>query len=168
MTDAHRHPRRLVVHWQPGEDERWFPATSLAGPRQALRAYRRRLWVEERRGDLKSHRFHLAKTPIRDWWVLSHLFLALALLYVGHVATGTEVLKHGRYYLVDRGHRHTWSMWRTGCDSLRCHLTLGQPVYIWLLPYLRRKGGLLTLLHLGGLIPRAGVFSGKGGALRDC
>ncbi len=137
LTAAHRHPCRLVVHWEPGEDKPWFLATSLATPRQALRAYRRRMWTEEMHRDLKSHGFHLDKTHIRDGRVLVRLFLALALLYVWHVAVGTNVIKRGQRYLVDRRHRHTLSVFRIGYDSLKRHFTLGHPVRIRLLPYFK-------------------------------
>lgn len=127
----------IRVNWEAGEDEPWFLATSLAGPCQALWAYRHRMWTEEMHRDLKSHGFHLDKTHIRDWRVLSRLFLALALLYVWHVATGTEVIKRGQRYLVDRRHRRTLSVFRIGYDSLERHLILGRPVRIRLLPYFR-------------------------------
>jgi len=137
LTEAHRHPCHLVVRWEPGEDEPWFLATSLAGPRQALRAYRRRMWADEMHRDLKSHGFHLDKTHIWDWRVLSRLFLALALLYVWHVAVGTEVIKRGRRYWVDRRHRRTLSIFRIGYDSLQRYLALGHPLCIRLQPYFR-------------------------------
>lgn len=59
---------------------------------------------------------------------------ALALLYVWHVATGSEVIKRGWRYLVDCCHRRTLSVFRIGCDSLKRHLAFGHPVRIRLLP----------------------------------
>ena len=78
-----------------GEDEPWFLATSLPSHRQALLAYRRRMWAEEMHRDLKSQGFHLDQTHIRDGRALSRLFLALALVYVWSTAIGTAAIKRG-------------------------------------------------------------------------
>ncbi len=63
--------------------------------------------------------------------------MALALLYVWHVAVGTNVIKRGQQYLGDRRHRHTLSVFRIGYDSQKRHFALGHPVRIRLLSYFR-------------------------------
>lgn len=137
LTGQHRHRCHLLAHWEPGEDEPWFLATSYATRGQTLRAYRRRMWADEMHRDLKSLGFHLDKTHIRDWRVLSRLFLALVLLYVWSTAIGTTVIKRGQRFWVDRRHRRTLSVFRIGYDMLMRHLTQNHPVPIRLLPYFR-------------------------------
>ena len=137
MTDAHCHPCRLVVHWEAGEDEPWFLATSLPSHRQALRAYRRRMWAEERHRDLKSQGFHLDQTHIRDGCVLSRPFMALALVSVWGIAIGTIVIKRGRRFGVDRRLRRTLSVFRIGYDMLVRQLSQNHPLPVRLLPYFR-------------------------------
>jgi len=98
LTWRHRHQCHVLAHWERGEKAPWFLATSYPIRGQTLGAYCRRVWADEMHRDLKSHGFHLDKTHIRDWRMLSRLFLALVLLYVWHVAAGTEVVKRGRRY----------------------------------------------------------------------
>ena len=137
LTGTHQHRCHLLAHWEPGEKEAWFLATSLGTRSQTLRAYRRRMWADEMHRDLKSQGFHLDKTHIWDWRVLSRLFLALVLLYVWSAATGTHVIKRGLRHLVDRRHRRDLSVFRIGYDMLTRNLSHGHPVRIRLLPYFR-------------------------------
>ncbi|WP_165774621.1 hypothetical protein [Candidatus Viridilinea mediisalina] len=46
-----------------------------------LRAYRRRMWLEELFGDLKGHGFDLERSHLRHFARLSRLTLAVVLLY---------------------------------------------------------------------------------------
>ena len=46
LTKEHVYATHLLAHWQAGEKEPWLLATSLASRQEALRAYRRRMWIE--------------------------------------------------------------------------------------------------------------------------
>jgi len=135
LTDQYHHRCNLLAHWEPGEKEPWFLATSSPTRRQTLQAYRRRMWADEMHRDLKSQGFHLDKTHIRDWRVLSRLFLAVVLLYVWLIALGTRIIKHGQRYLVDHPHRRDLSVFRIGSDWVRRCWALRLSVGIFLLPY---------------------------------
>ncbi len=137
LTERHRHRCHLLAHWEPGEDNAWFLATSYATRGQTLRAYRRHTWSDEMHRDLKSQGFHLDKTHIWDGRVLSRFFLALVLLYVWSTTVGIDVIKRSLRYLVDRRHHRILRVFRIGHDMLMRHLGQDHPLPIRLLPYFR-------------------------------
>lgn len=114
LTLKYAHPTNLVAHWQRGETQPWLLATNLPDLRLALRAYRRRMWIEELFGDLKGHGFHLADTHLQHVARLSRLTLAVVLLYVWLMAVGTRVIKNGERPLVDRAERRDLSIFQIG------------------------------------------------------
>lgn len=121
LTYAHHFKVNLLAYWKIGEDEPWLLATNLSTPQAALAAYRRRMWIEEMFGDLKKHGFDLERTHLRHFMRLSRLTLAAALLYVWLVAFGSQVIKTGLRYLVDRRDRRDLSIFRIGCRMIeRC------------------------------------------------
>ena len=136
-TKKYQHACNLLVHWEVGEKTPWLLLSSYPTRGQTLQAYRRRMWAEEMHRDLKSQGYHLDKTHIRDWQVLSRLFLALALLYVWNIAIGTVVIKRGQRPWVDRRDRRDLSVFRIGSDTLMRRLSLGKPIWIRLVPYFR-------------------------------
>ncbi len=54
----------LLAHWRMGEKEPWCLATCLPDKQMALRAYARRMWIEEMFGDMKNHGFYLESTML--------------------------------------------------------------------------------------------------------
>lgn len=134
LTAKHAHPVNLVVHWKVGEPEPWLLATSLPSRRDTLRAYRRRMWIEEMFGDLKGNGFDLESTHLRHFARLSRLTLAAALLYVWLVSTGTRGIKNGERHLVDRRDRRDLSIFRIGLRLIDRRLTRQLPISIPLCP----------------------------------
>ena len=114
LTSKYAHPVNLLLHWKVGEDEPWLLATNLSSRGQTLRAYRRRMWIEEMFGDLKGHGFDLESTHLRHFARLSRLTLAVALLYVWLVSTGARAIKNGQRHWVDRKDRRDLSIFRIG------------------------------------------------------
>ncbi len=125
LTYAHHFKVNLFAYWKTGEDEPWLLATNLSTPQATLAAYRRRMWIEEMFGDLKTHGFDLEKTHLRHFMRLSRLTLAVALLYVWLVAFGSHVIKTSIRYLVDRADRRDLSIFRIGFRMIERRLTNG-------------------------------------------
>ncbi len=114
LTSKYAHPVNLLLHWKVGEDKPWLLATNLSSRGETLRAYRRRMWIEEMFGDLKGHGFDLESTHLRHFARLSRLTLAVALLYVWLVSTGARAIKNGQRHWVDRKDRRDLSIFRIG------------------------------------------------------
>ena len=113
-TQRHRWRVNLLAYWKPGEKEPWFLATNLPHAQLALRAYRRRMWIEEMFGDMKGHGFDLEATHLRNFLRLSRLTLAVVLLYVWLLSFGARTIKQGLRRLVDRNDRRDYSLFRIG------------------------------------------------------
>jgi hypothetical protein len=128
LTRASPYPTCLVLYWQKGEKKPWYLATNLLDPRQALRLYRRRMWIEEMFGDMKAHGFDLEASHLRHFLRLSRLTLAVCLLYLWFVALAEHVLTFGLSAEVDRSDRQDLSIFRLGWDFLERRLALGDPI----------------------------------------
>jgi hypothetical protein len=135
LTQRHQHRVNLLIHWQTGEKDPWLLATNLLNKRHALAAYRRRMWIEEMFGDFKKHGFDLESTYLRHFQRLSRLTLAVALLYVWFIATGTYAIKRGLRSLVDRKDRRDLSIFRIGRSIIKRYLILDQSLPYRLIPY---------------------------------
>jgi hypothetical protein len=114
LTAKYAYTVNLLAYWKPGEKDPWLLATNLACPKATRKAYRRRMWIEETFGDLKSNGFDLESTHLRHFLRLSRLTLAVVLLYVWLVTLGSRVIKSGQRYLVDRRDRRDYSIFRIG------------------------------------------------------
>jgi Transposase DDE domain len=134
LSRLHAHRTNLLLHWKGGETEPWLLATDLPAPRQALSAYRRRMWIEEMFADFKGHGFDLESTQLRRFGRLSRLTLAVAMLYVWLVVYGAEVVKRGQRRLVDRSDRRDHSLFRLGYNMLDRCLAQGMRPFVRLLP----------------------------------
>jgi hypothetical protein len=134
LSRLHAHRTNLLLHWKGGETEPWLLATDLPAPRQALSAYRRRMWIEEMFADFKGHGFDLESTQLRRFGRLSRLTLAVAMLYVWLVVYGAEVVKRGQRRLVDRSDRRDHSLFRLGYNMLDRCLAQGVRPFVRLLP----------------------------------
>ncbi len=121
LTAHDIYPVNLLVHWKAGEKEPWCLATNLPDGLMALRFYRRRMWIEEMFGDLKKHGFDLEHTLLRHVERLSRLTLAVMLLYVWLMSTGTSTIQNGLRILVDRMDRRDLSIFQIGLRFMdRC------------------------------------------------
>jgi hypothetical protein len=114
LTESEIYPVNLLVHWKIGEKEPWCLATNLPDRQMTLRAYARRMWIEEMFGDMKDHGFDLESTMLRHADRLSRLTLAVAMLYVWMISTGTRTIRDGLRYLVDRRDRRDLSIFQIG------------------------------------------------------
>lgn len=118
LSRLHAYPTNLLLYWKKSEKEPWLLATNLSDSRQALLAYKRRMWIEQMFGDMKGHGFDLESTRLRRFGKLSRLTLAVALLYVLLVENGAEAIKRGRRRLVDWSDRRDYSVFWLGCNML--------------------------------------------------
>ena len=123
LTQKHAYPVNLLTDWAVGEDEPWLLATNLPNLELALATYNRRMWIEEMFGDFKKHGFDLESTHLRHFMRLSRLTLAVALLYVWLIAFGSQVIKTGLRYLVDRTDRRDLSIFHIGWKMIERCLT---------------------------------------------
>ena len=135
LTAKEIYPVSLLVHWEVGEKEPWCLATNLPDRHMALRFYRRRMWVEEMFGDLKGHGFDLESTMLRHFERLSRLTLAVALLYVWLVSSGTRTIRTGLRHLVDRADRRDLSIFQIGLRFIERCVTNALPFHITLVSY---------------------------------
>ena len=134
LTSKHAHLTNLLAHWKRGEKEPWLLATNLPSRQKTLRAYRRRMWIEEMFGDLKGNGFDLESTHVRHFLRLSRLTLAIALLYVWLISTGSRAIKNGQRHWVDRAERRDLSIFQIGLRLVERCLTNALPVSIRLRP----------------------------------
>lgn len=135
FTKKHAHSTNLLACWSGKSKTPWLLVTNLTSPQQALRLYAKRMWIEEMFGDLKRNGFALEDIRLRSFLVLSRLTLVAACLYVWLVAFGTQTIKRGFRYLVDRSDRRDLSLFRIGYDMLERCLLNGDRVSIRLVPY---------------------------------
>jgi hypothetical protein len=126
---THKHARQvnLLAHWGMGEKDPWLLATNLPTRCAALRAYRRRMWLDELFGDLKGHGFDLEGSHLRHFARLSRLTLAVVLLYDWLVTTGARVIKRGLRQQVDRHDRRDLSIFQIGLRWIERCLKNCQP-----------------------------------------
>ena len=119
FTKKEIYPVNIMIHWKYGEKTPWFLTTNLTDSSMTLHYYRRRMWIEEMFGDMKSNGFDLEKTMLRDFLRLSRLTLVVALLYVWLISTGTWVIHVGKRHIVDRKDRRDLCIFQIGlryCD----------------------------------------------------
>jgi hypothetical protein len=135
LTEKHAYPVKVLAYWRSGEKEPWLLAINYPELRTALRAYRKRMWIEEMFGDFKGHGFDLENTQLHTFLRLSRLTLAVALLYLWLIAYGSKVIKDGLRHLVDRKERRDLSIFRIGLDMIDRHLTNQEAFVFRRLPY---------------------------------
>ena len=100
-----------------------------------MRAYRRRMWIEEMFGDMKGHGFDLEKTHLRHFQRLSRLTLAVAFLYVWLISVGPRAVKRGKRRLVARHDRRDLSIFQIGLRFVDRCLINELAVPLTLCPY---------------------------------
>jgi hypothetical protein len=128
LTKNEIHPASVLIHWADGEKEPWCLATNLPDRSLTLRYYKRRMWIEEMFGDMKGHGFDLESTMLRHFTRLSKLTLAVALLYVWLLASGSRFIRAGLRHLVDRKDRRDLSLFQIGFRLLDRKLLNSLPV----------------------------------------
>lgn len=135
-TQQHAYRTHLLAYWQSGEPEPWLLATNLSTLAAALKAYRRRTWIEETFGDLKDNGFDLESSRLHTAMHLHRLTLAVVLLYLDLLTTGSKVIKNGLRRLVDRSDRRDLSIFRIGLYMRDRYLSNNLPFSIHLMPIL--------------------------------
>jgi hypothetical protein len=136
LTGKFAYSVNLLAHWAVGEDAPWLLATNLLSKQDTLRAYRRRMWVDEMFGDWKGHGFDLESTHLIHFQRLSRLTLAVAFLYVWLVAMGSYAIKNGDRHLVDRKERRDLSVFQIGWRIIERRLSNSLAILIPLCPCL--------------------------------
>lgn len=135
LTGKHKHRCNVLAYWAEGEKEPWLLATSLSSPKETIKEYKYRMWIEEMFGDFKGNGVDLEKSRLKDFLRLSRLTLAVALLYVWVVAFGSAQIKNGNRKLVDRTDRRDLSIYRIGHDLLKRYLVNGRRFTLRDVPY---------------------------------
>jgi hypothetical protein len=130
LTEKHRFRTHVLAYWKAGEKRPWLLATNLPEPQIVLRAYRRRMWIEEMFGDLKGNGFDLESTHLRNFLRLSRLTLAVVLLYVWLLAFGSKAIRNGHRHFVDRNDRRDYSLFRIGWNMVDRRLSNEQPLQV--------------------------------------
>jgi len=114
LTQQHAYTVNLLAHWKRGENDPWLLATNLTSMREALHAYRYRMWIEEMFGDFKDNGFDLEATRLRHCMKLHRLTFAVVLIYLDLLTAGSKAIKNGQRHLVDRRDRKDLSVFRIG------------------------------------------------------
>jgi hypothetical protein len=122
LTRLHAYTVNVLAHWKRGEKEAWLLATNLPTLREALRAYERRMWIEEMFGDLKANGFDLESTHLRSVLKLHRLTFVVVMLLIELMASGSRMIKNGLRRLVDRSDRRDLSIFRIGLYMRERHL----------------------------------------------
>ena len=130
LTAKYAYPVNFLAYWKTGEKDPWLLATNLTCPQATRKAYSRRMWIEETFGDMKSNGFDLESTHLRHFLRLSRLTLAVVLLYVWLLAFGSQVIKSGQRYLVDRKDRRDHSIFRIGRNMAERRINIGSKFQI--------------------------------------
>jgi Transposase DDE domain len=142
LSQLHAHQTNLLLYWKRAEKEPWLLATNLPTSREALSAYKRRMWIEQMFADFKGHGFDLESTHLRRFGKLSRLTLAVAMLYVWLVENGAQAIKRGQRRLVDRSDRRDYSVFRLGYNMVnRCLAQVREPFTRLLPPSLPKLSG---------------------------
>jgi hypothetical protein len=126
LTAKYAYPVNFLAYWKTGEKDPWLLATNLESAQATRKAYQRIMWIEESFGDLKSNGFDLESTHLRHFSRLSRLTLAVVLLYVWLLAFGSQVIKSGQRYLVDRKDRRDYNLFRISRNMVERLLTNGE------------------------------------------
>ena len=127
LTQKHQLTTNLLAYWKPGEEHPWLLATNLPSQHETLKAYKRRMWIDEMHGDLKAHGFFLVDSHWSAFTRLSRLTFAVVLLYLWIVLQGAKVIKHGQRRLVDRNDRRDLSVFQIGLRSIERRLASALP-----------------------------------------
>ena len=135
ITFKHLYHARLAVYWDRKEKEPWLLMTNFIDGRSALKAYRRRMWIEEMFGDWKGHGVDIEKTHLRYHARLSRLVFLVALWYLWLVARGTQTIKAGDRALVDRLDRRDLSVFRIGLYIIDRYMAQARLFAVRLAPY---------------------------------
>ncbi|RPJ37040.1 MAG: IS4 family transposase [Chloroflexi bacterium] len=135
-TEQQAYRTNLLAVWQLGEKQPWLLATNLPTLQVAVKAYRRRMWIDETFGDLKDNGFDLEATRLQTIQHLQRLTLAVMLLYLDLLVSGARAIKDGLRHLVDRADRRDLSLFRIGLYLRERLLANQQPFRIHFLPRL--------------------------------
>ena len=128
-------PTSLLAFWQSGQNQPWLLATNLPDAQATLRAYRRRMWIEEMFGDWKGHGVDIENTRLSHVTRLSRLTFVVALWYLSLITQGSRTIKAAQRYLVDRKHRRDLSIFRIGLYMTDRRLAHGLSCPIHMIPY---------------------------------
>ncbi len=125
----------LTLHWAKGQATPWILMSDTPDVRQVLRAYRRRMWVEEMFGDMKRHGFDLQATHLRDRARIERLMLGVCIAYTWLCCLGSWVVKNGYRPLIDHKARRDKSYFRLGWEWLERCFRLDLPCKLHFRPY---------------------------------
>jgi hypothetical protein len=128
-------PMNLAMTWKKGEDDPWYIVTDQSADRGTLSDYGVRMWIEEMHGDFKGQGLHIDQTHLRSPFRISRLFLALSIVYVWLMHTGSWVVKRGWRPVVDKKYRRDLSMFHIGYYWLLRQLAQALPLHIGLKLY---------------------------------
>jgi hypothetical protein len=134
LTSSQAYLTNVVIYWAHTESAPWFLATNLPGPHGAIMFYRRRMWIEEMFGDMKSHGFNLERTRFHHPERLSRITFVVCLLFLWLVALGDYVTNNNLTHEIDRTDRQDLCVFRLGWDFLQRRLLFYDPIPIVFIP----------------------------------
>jgi hypothetical protein len=129
-------PISIAAYWAEGEDTPWFIVTDeeLAS-HLTLRAYSRRMWIEELFGDLEGGGLQLHQSRLYAPERLSRLLVAVCLVYLWLMHVGAYVIKRGWRKRVDRTDRRDRSLVEIGRHWVRRQCLHEQVPRVHFAPY---------------------------------
>lgn len=127
----------VVAVWRVGDHEPWLLATDLPATRSRCQQYRKRMWQEQAFRDEKSHGFQWQRSGVTDPVHAERLLLIVALATWLAIALGSDLIKRGRRYVVQRSRHRALSVFQLGLRWLQHQLARGHapPCRLKLHPY---------------------------------
>jgi len=113
-TTKHRFTTSIYACWEPGHKDPLILAYKLPPGLHPRCHYRVRFWTEPLFGDCKEAGLRLSTSRLQHPERLERLFLACAASYIWMVSLGAKLITSGKSKSVDRPHRRTLSIFKTG------------------------------------------------------
>lgn len=134
LTRSHPYPVNIVLHWDADENKSWVIVTNCNHAHTALAWYRRRMWIENLFGDLKSKGFDLQATHLRSSLKLDRLVFFVCLIFLWLLSFGSHAIQRGHRALVDRNDRRDLSLFQIGLRLVKRFLLNHTPFSLRLVP----------------------------------
>lgn len=119
LTKTHTQLTHICAIWELGQDEPWLLATNFYCFNVAYSAYKKRMWIEEMFGDLKSNGSDIESTHLQNEDKLALLTFLVILLYLLLMFKGVRVIKAGLRDWVDHPSRRDLSIFQIGLRFIK-------------------------------------------------
>ena len=130
LTQCHAHLTNICAIWGRGQAQPWLLATNFYCFDVAYSAYKKRMWIEEMFGDLKSNGCDIERTHLLDADKLALLTFFVILLYLLFLFKGVRVIKAGWRDWVDHPSRRDLSVFQIGFRYVQRLATNHLPIHL--------------------------------------